>query len=82
MQNKPTLLDFEKSHVNVRIETGDRKGQAVMKKVTEAVLTGIAKISKETAKKDANSACTFLMYQPQIPETVKQLKKYQGSKRD
>ena len=43
-----------------------------MKKVTEAVLTGIAKISK----------CTFLMYQPQIPETVKQLKKYQGSKRD
>ena len=53
-----------------------------MKKVTEAVLTGIAKISKETAKKDANSACTFLMYQPQIPETVKQLKKYQGSKRD
>ena len=46
-----------------------------MKKVTEAVLTGIAKISKETA-------CTFLMYQPQIPETVKQLKKYQGSKRD
>ena len=53
-----------------------------MKKVTEAVLPGIAKISKETAKKDANSACTFLMYQPQIPETVKQLKKYQGSKRD
>ena len=34
-----------------------------MKKVTEAVLTGIAKISKETAKKDANSACTFLMYE-------------------
>ena len=47
----------------------------VMKSAKEMVLTGIAKEAFRMAKKEAESVCFFLCYQPVMPQKVKDLRK-------
>lgn len=50
-----------------------------MKKVSslkKAVLKGIADVAFSTAKKDANTTCPTYSYQPRLPESVKNLRKF------
>ncbi len=46
-----------------------------MKSAKEMVLTGIAKEAFRMAKKEAESVCFFLCYQPVMPQKVKDLRK-------
>lgn len=46
----------------------------MMKKLNGVVLKVLARTAIESAKKEANSACLCLNYQPKMPEKVKELK--------
>lgn len=48
-----------------------------MKKVTKAVLSGLAKASVGVTKMNVNSTCMFLTYQPTVPASAKKLSKFQ-----
>ncbi len=45
-----------------------------MKKLNDVVLKLLAKTAYANAKKEANSACLCLNYQPKMPEKVRKLK--------
>ncbi len=45
-----------------------------MKKLNDMVLKLLAKTAYASAKKEANSACLCLNYQPKMPEKVRKLK--------
>lgn len=47
---------------------------ADMKKLNDTVLKLLAKTAYASAKKEANSACLCLNYQPKMPEKVRELK--------
>lgn len=47
-----------------------------MKKLQKKVVVTMAKASKKVAKMTANSACVCWMYQPQMPDAVKKLRKF------
>ncbi|MBQ3512458.1 MAG: cyclic lactone autoinducer peptide [Lachnospiraceae bacterium] len=46
-----------------------------MKKLSDVTLKLIANVAVSNAKKETNSACLFLGYQPQMPKKVCELKK-------
>ncbi len=46
-----------------------------MRKLNDTVLKLLTKTALASAKKEANSACMCLGYQPKMPEKVKGLKK-------
>lgn len=51
------------------------KNKEVFTKMKNLVAKIGAKIVSENAKREANSACLFLAYQPKMPEAVKNMKK-------
>lgn len=46
-----------------------------MSKMKQKTLRSISKAALANARKEANSACVFLGYQPKMPEKLKRLKK-------
>lgn len=46
-----------------------------MKRVENKVLEIVSKVALKSAKKEANSACMFLGYQPKAPDSINTLKK-------
>jgi cyclic lactone autoinducer peptide len=36
----------------------------------------VGKLAKEAAVKNANSSCPFFLYQPELPEKIKKLRKF------
>lgn len=40
------------------------------------LLNVVSKVAMGTAKKTANSACVFVGYQPKLPQSVNNLKKF------
>lgn len=46
------------------------------KTVKELALGVIAKMALEEAKKGANSACLGIAYQPNVPDSIKKLRKF------
>ena len=51
-----------------------------MKKITDAAFKFIAGAALNSAKKEANSACTFIGYQPKMPTQVRELKSNKKTK--
>ncbi|MDE6531699.1 MAG: cyclic lactone autoinducer peptide [Lachnospiraceae bacterium] len=49
-----------------------------MKKLDDVVLKLVTKTAFASAKKEANSACMCLGYQPKMPEKVRKLKTKNG----
>ncbi|MBD5543341.1 MAG: cyclic lactone autoinducer peptide [Lachnospiraceae bacterium] len=49
-----------------------------MKKLNDAVLKLVTKTALASAKKEANSACMCIGYQPKMPEKVRKLKNQNG----
>ncbi len=45
-----------------------------MKKFTDTLLKAVANTAMNSAKKEADSACIFIGYQPQIPAKLHELK--------
>ena len=45
-----------------------------MKNLNKKVLSVIADTARSNAKREADSACIFLGYQPKMPESVKNLR--------
>ena len=45
-----------------------------MKKFTDTLLKAVANNAMNSAKKEADSACIFIGYQPQIPAKLHELK--------
>lgn len=45
-----------------------------MKKFSDAVLKAVAGVAFNNAKKETESTCTFIVYQPKMPEKVHALK--------
>lgn len=46
-----------------------------MKQIENKVFEMVSKVALRTAKKQANSACMFLGYQPKAPDKINVLKK-------
>jgi AgrD protein len=42
----------------------------------EQLLKSIAKVAYLTAQENANTACVYWHYQPQLPDAVKKLRKF------
>lgn len=49
-----------------------------MKKLNKTAIHLISKMAYANAKKEADSACIFIGYQPRMPEKVKDLKRKKG----
>lgn len=48
----------------------------IMKDMKNFIGKVTAKIAYDTAEKNANSICTWVFYQPKLPEKVKKLRKF------
>lgn len=46
-----------------------------MNKVVKKLSTGVATVAKEITSGSVNSVCWFLLYQPELPEGAKRLRK-------
>lgn len=46
-----------------------------MKKITDIAFGMIARMALDNARKEVNSACIFIGYQPKMPEKVHELKR-------
>ena len=51
-------------------------GFYIMKDMKNFIGKVTAKIAYDTAEKNANSICTWVFYQPKLPEKVKKLRRF------
>jgi len=53
----------------------EREVNDMDKKIQEYCSKILSALAKKAAKRDANSCCSYITYQPKLPEAVKKLKK-------